>query len=93
MFFKGSRYARVETHTIATPDGREVKYKRVRLPEQPSLLTTHIVSQGERLDLLAHRYLRDPERYWRICDANGAGWPESLLARIGRRIRIPTPEG
>lgn len=91
MFFKGSRYARVAT--VETADGRKVKYKKVRLPDDPPLLTTHIVSQGERLDLLAHRYLRDSERFWRICDANGALWPESLLARIGRRIRIPTPEG
>lgn len=93
MFFPGSRYLRTETATLRTPDGREIRYTRPRLPGDPRLLGSHRVTRGERLDLLAHRYLRDPERYWRIADANRALWPESLLATPGREIRIPTPEG
>ncbi len=44
---------------------------------------------GDRLDLIAHRYLGDPELYWRICDANRALRPEELTAEPGRRLVIP----
>ena len=30
MFFRGSRYEPVETATLETADGREVRYKRLR---------------------------------------------------------------
>jgi len=48
------------------------------------------VRQGERLDQLAHRLLGDPEAFWRLCDANGAIWPEELEAE-GTRIRVTLP--
>ncbi len=47
---------------------------------------------GERLDLIAARYLGDPEQSWRQCDANGAVRPEEL-EEVGRRVRITLPEG
>jgi len=53
----------------------------------------HIVSQGERLDYIAHRFYRDPERFWRICDANRVMWPDDLVAEPGRTILIPLSEG
>ena len=36
-------------------------------------------STDERLDHIAWQHYRDPERYWRICDANRALWPDDLL--------------
>jgi len=35
---------------------------------------------------------RDAERFWRICDANVAMWPEDLVSEPGRVIGIPASE-
>jgi hypothetical protein len=91
MFFKGSRYANVETIT-KDENGRLVRYKKTRFITQPTRGGTHHVSQQDRLDLLAHARLREAERFWRICDLNYALWPDDLLAVAGRTILIPTPE-
>ena len=52
-------------------------------------MQTHLVADGDRLDLLAHRYLGDPELFWRICDANRALRPEELTREAGRVLGIP----
>ncbi|MFO0952900.1 MAG: hypothetical protein U0835_17470 [Isosphaeraceae bacterium] len=93
MFFKGSRYANVETLRTTGPDGREVAYKAVRIiPDTPASLV-HTVEHGERLDHVAHRYYRDPERFWRVCDANRVLWPDDLVNPPGRPILVPPSEG
>ena len=61
------------------------------IPETRSLVA-HLVSKGERLDHLAYRYFRDPELFWRLCDANRTMWPDDLTAESGKRILIPSPE-
>jgi hypothetical protein len=93
VFFKGSRYENVDEFEIEDPSGRRLRYKKVRFipPTQP--LRGHVVVQGERLDQIAFRMLNDPQRFWRICDANDTMWPEDLVAEIGRTIGIPSPEG
>lgn len=48
----------------------------------------HRVVAGDRLDQLAERYYGDPLKYWLICDANDALYPEDLLVP-GRVLRIP----
>ena len=93
MFFKGSRYADVATDQLTDRDGRVVPYKKVRFIPETKAQWTHDVRQDERLDHIAHRYHRDPERFWRICDANRAMWPDDLTARAGRTILIPGAEG
>ncbi len=93
MFFKGSRYADVGEDQIADSNGREIRYKTIRFIPETRAQMGHIVSQGERLDHIAHRYFRDPERFWRICDANRALWPDDLVAEAGRKILIPASEG
>jgi hypothetical protein len=47
------------------------------------------VSQGERLDHIAFRYLADPEQFWRIADANTEMNAETLTASPGRQLVIP----
>ena len=47
--------------------------------------------QGDRLDLISYRIYKDPEQFWRICDANLALLPEELTAEPGRRLLIPVP--
>jgi hypothetical protein len=70
-----------------------LRYKRVRfIPETRGILS-HLVVQGERLDLIAYQVYRDPEQFWRICDANLALCPDDLVAEPGRRLLLPIPIG
>lgn len=90
-----SRYATVGTTTLETADGRTIVHLKRRLvppPERFEDLQEHVVSEGERLDAIAAKYLGDPEQSWRLCDANGVLNPEEL-EEIGRRLRITLPEG
>ena len=94
-FPPSSRYHQTPLATLKMPDDREVAYLKRRLvppPERFALLQEHAVSEGERLDHIAARYLGDPEQYWQLCDANGAVRPDELLEPVGRRIRITLPE-
>ena len=93
MFFKGSRYANVAGDQITDGTGRVIPYKKLRFIPETQARLGHLVTQGERLDHIAHRYYRDPERFWRICDANRATWPDDLVAEAGRTILIPRSEG
>lgn len=93
MFFKGSRYETVGTADYTDRSGRTIRYKLLRVIPVTGARGSHLVTDGERLDHLAYRYYRDPERYWRICDANRAEWPGDLVADPGRRILIPAAEG
>jgi hypothetical protein len=89
VFFKGSRYEDVPEHEIEDLRGRVVRYKGIReIPPTPARLG-HEVWGGERLDHIAHRYYRDPERFWRICDSNLALRPDELVAEVGRVIHVP----
>ena len=49
--------------------------------------------QGDRLDLIAAKYLGDPLIFWLICDANGAIEPETLVETPGTVVNITTPQG
>ena len=49
-----------------------------------STVAQHTVKQGDRLDLLAAKYLGDPLMFWLICDANGAIRPDALVETPGR---------
>lgn len=94
MFEHTSRYYPLETATLTTADGRTVAYKRRRfIPRGPDqLLAEVVVTQGDRLDLIAAHNIGDPEQFWRICDANRVLDPRELVAHPGRRIRIARPQ-
>jgi len=92
MFFKGSRYAKIETLEITDPEGRVVRYKATRFIAEAEPLQAHIVRRGERPDHIAHRYFRDPERFWRIADANQVMWSDDLVKEPNSRILIPSSE-
>jgi len=88
-----SRYAATPARAL---DGTDVRYRARRLVPQPDRLATlgeHVVVEGDRLDLLAARYLGDPELWWRIADANVCDDPDELTQVVGRRLRIALPEG
>lgn len=91
-----SRYFGVPTAVHITPDGREIVHLRRRpLPGPADLAEAghHVVAAGDRLDLLAFRYLGDPEQWWRIADAHPALDPDELTATPGRRLRLTLPAG
>ena len=92
MFFKGSRYENVATNEIAAPDGRVYRYKKTRFIGPATPQQAHSVTAGDRLDLIAQLHFRDPERFWRICDANYSLWPNDLIAQPGRNILVPNAE-
>jgi hypothetical protein len=92
MFFKGSRYEKVADATYVDENGTTIRYKRLRLIPPTPAFGGHGVSEGERLDTIAYDQYRDAERFWRICDANGALWPDDLL-ETGATIAIPPSEG
>jgi hypothetical protein len=95
-FLPSSRYSGIETGTFTTNDGRVLAYLRRRFippPDSFQLLVEHVVSDGDRLDLIAATYLGDPEQFWQLCDANVAMDPEELTATVGQVIRITLPAG
>jgi hypothetical protein len=81
MFAANSRYAGLVTYTVTMPDGSTVTATRLPLPSPRALAGYHRRVTGDRLDLLAARYLKDPTFFWRICDANNAPAPDALNAR------------
>jgi len=95
-FSPTSRYYDTPTKTLALADGSNVVYLSRRFVPPGSrfaLLSTHTVTAGERMDIIAGSELGDPQAFWRICDANDAMRPDDLTAEIGRRLRITLPEG
>ena len=97
MFEPTSRYHGIETvkMTVGGDEGpRVISYKRRRIiPSGETMITLgeHTVTQGDRLDNLAARYVGDPEQFWRICDANDVLRPEELTEEIGWIIKIGLP--
>ncbi len=91
MFFRGSRYEPVPDAEITTPEGRTIRYKRVRFISDARGMFGHRVKDGDRLDLISYQSYKDPEQFWRICDANLAMVPEDLVEEPGRLLLIPIP--
>jgi hypothetical protein len=50
-----------------------------------------VITEGQRLDLLAAHYLADPTTFWRLCDASDAIAPDALA--IAETVRIPRKGG
>ena len=95
-FISTSRYYGLDTATFVNALGQSVVYVLRRFvppPEAFQVIQEHTVTQGERLDNIAARYLGDPELFWRLCDANRALRPEDLTETPGRKLRITLPQG
>lgn len=92
MFFKGSRYEKVPDAIITDGNGRVIRFKTTRFIADPLAVVGHLVTNGERLDHIAWQHFHDAERFWRICDANRALWPDDLLEE-GTVLRVPPSDG
>jgi len=93
-----SRYYNSATLTYTTPAGQSIAYLAPRIVPQPgapnfATVAQHVVRQGDRLDLIAAKYLGDPLMFWLVCDANGAIDPSELVETLGRVVKITTPQG
>lgn len=80
MFDTNSRYAKQPTYAVST-NGRVVTAVSIPLPTRPSLAGYHRRVEGERLDLIAGRYLKDSTRFWVLCDLADGPTPAALAAR------------
>jgi nucleoid-associated protein YgaU len=93
-----SRYYGSSLLTYTTPDGQTISYLARRLVPQPgaanyATVATYTVQQGDRLDLIAAKFLGDPLLFWLVCDANGALTPGELLKTPGASLNITMPQG
>jgi hypothetical protein len=94
LFEPASRYYGIDI-AMRKEGGATVAYIRRRFLPQADrfqLLQEHVVTDGERVDNIAARYLGDPTFFWRLCDANNAMRPAALTEAPGRRLRITLPE-
>src|SRR4051812_34546664 len=83
-----SRYHGFAVLQYPAADGRAIPYLARRIVPQPgapnfATINRYVVQQGDRLDLIAAKYLGDPLMAWLICDANGAMSPDDLVATPG----------
>jgi hypothetical protein len=94
VIVKGSRYEplarRVKTITTAA-GSRHAALPLRFVPSTPATFR-HVVLESERLDTIAYRYYRNPEKFWLIADANGAVDPQDLL-EVGLSILVPPDRG
>jgi hypothetical protein len=93
-----SRYHGYGVLQYTAPDGQVVPYLTRRIVPQPgapnyATVAQYSVRQGDRLDLIAARYLGNPLMAWLICDANGAMRPDDLVAAPGAVLSITAPQG
>ena len=95
-FSASSRYKDVDTSTTEERNGERVAYVKRRMipaPDKFYLLQKHHTKEGERPDLLAHKYFNDAERFWQIADANLVLDAHDLTDSPGNTIQITLPNG
>ena len=89
VFDGSSRYQGVPVQQTALG----ARLTRRFIAQPTALAAEHLVTGGERPDLIAAQRLGDPLLYWQIADANAVIDPHELTATLGRRIRIPGDAG
>lgn len=88
MIDKTSRYAKVPVRTTTTADGEELRLLELRPLPRTTSVFSHTPSGSERLDHIAHRYYRDPTKFWRIADASDELDPFDVVVP-GRLLPVP----
>ena len=96
-FASNSRYAGVPFALYRRGPGDDATAYVLRrfIPQRRDIavLLEHIVTSGERPDLLAAQAFGDPELCWRIADANAVTDPFELTDTLAARIAIPSAPG
>ncbi|MCP4158394.1 MAG: hypothetical protein GY757_62420 [bacterium] len=70
MFSRKSRYKNLEVVIGRDLHGHAVETTAIRLLPQVQGTFHHVVEEGQRLDHLGYKYYRQPQKWWRVCDAN-----------------------
>jgi hypothetical protein len=83
-----SRYAGSRRITFVDAAGDEVTLLAPRVAPRPRVNGVYEISQGDRLDLLAHTAFNDTTQWWRLADANP--WHNATrLERPGTTVELP----
>jgi hypothetical protein len=91
-----SRYYGAGVEQITLANGNVVSYLSRRIIPPMSIYAqtqNYSIVAGDRLDILAARFLADPILFWMIADANSAEDSIDLTATPGRVILIPLVSG
>jgi hypothetical protein len=80
MFFPGSRYQNTGNYKVTRVDGTQAAVAKLPLPKRSPLLGFHLRKEGQRLDLIAAKYISDATQFWSLCDANNSVVPDALVA-------------
>ena len=91
MFFAGSRYFSLGVRVVALRDESTVEVTNLPLLTGAKAIGWHRPLDGERLDLLAFRYLGNPTAAWTIAATNNAMDPDALT--VHDLIAIPGKAG
>jgi len=70
MFSKISRYKKLSDVVTTDARGRTLPSRCLRLLPEVRGTFLHTLEQEDRLDHLAYKYYQQPQKWWRICDAN-----------------------
>jgi nucleoid-associated protein YgaU len=89
MFFEGSRYRRVADAAFSDGLGQPATFKALRERLATETALVYQVREGDRLDLLAWRFYKEPRKWWLIADANPDVLDPADLLVPGRSIVIP----
>jgi hypothetical protein len=87
MFAPNSRYYTTPVYQLKRADRSRVSLVQFPDQVQPALIGYHRPEEGQRLDLIASYYLKDPTAFWQICKANAALSPHALA--VHSLIGIP----
>lgn len=88
MISKNSRYAACLILRGAEGDSLGTRSRIDTTPRYDDRF--HTVIEGDRIDLIAHRYLGDARLWWIVADYNDLFFPLELEA--GTVLRIPSVE-
>ena len=92
MFDPDSRYAKLTPITVIGPSGNLVQIVPIRFISPTDPVMSRRIQQGDRPDLLAYEFYKEPQLFWRIADANEVTRPGDLVSDPGNLIGIPTKE-
>jgi len=87
MFERHSRYANLPTYLVPDRRGRQVAVVPSAPALEQALAGYHVRKDGQRLDLLAGRYLDDATAFWRIAELADAMLPDAL--NVTDEIPVP----
>jgi hypothetical protein len=82
MFASNSRYYNLGTYTVTLANGQTAVATLLPVPPSGVALSGYYTPrQGDRLDLIAARYLTDATLFWQLCNANNSPSAAALIAR------------